>query len=326
MPGNHDQKLLRKLDGRNVQITHGLDRSLAELEALPEAERAQLTKELRDFIRSLISHYVLDDGKLVVAHAGLKENLQGRASGRVRNFALYGETTGETDEYGLPVRHNWAEAYRGKALVVYGHTAIPEPEWLNNTINIDTGCVFGGRLTALRYPERELISVPAARVYAAPVKPFLTAEQDTAPLSAQQQADDLLRLEDVTGKRILATPLRRSITIREENAIAALEVMSRFAVDPKWLIYLPPTMSPAETSQKAAYLEHPEEALAYYRSRGVPRVVCEEKHMGSRAVVIVCQDETAARERFGVVEGGAACAIRGPAGVFSRTWRWKLPF
>ncbi len=91
----------------------------------------------------------------------MKEEMQGRGSGKVRDFALYGETTGETDEYGLPVRYNWAAEYRGKAMVVYGHTPVAEPEWLNRTINIDTGCVFGGKLTALRYPEKELVSVPA---------------------------------------------------------------------------------------------------------------------------------------------------------------------
>ncbi len=113
------------------------------------------------FVDGLISHLVLDDGNLVVAHAGMNEKLQGRASGRVRSFALFGETTGETDEFGLPVRYNWASDYRGKAMVVYGHTPVPEAEWLNNTICLDTGCVFGGKLTALRYPEKELVSVPA---------------------------------------------------------------------------------------------------------------------------------------------------------------------
>ena len=100
------------------------------------------------------------------------ERYQGRASGRVRDFALFGDTTGETDEYGLPVRYNWAAEYRGKAMVVYGHTPVAEPEWLNRTINIDTGCVFGGKLTALRYPERELVDVQAARAYVKPPWPM----------------------------------------------------------------------------------------------------------------------------------------------------------
>ena len=124
-------------------------------------------------------------------------------------------------------------------------------------------------------------------------------------LTAQQQLDDLLDIEDVIGKRIINTRLHRNITIREENAITALEVMSRFAVNPKWLIYLPPTMSPCETSKRDGLLEHPEEAFAYYLHEGVHKVVCEQKHMGSRAVVVVCRDADAARKRFGIMEGEA---------------------
>jgi protein phosphatase len=300
VPGNHDVKLLRKLRGRDVQITHGLADSLEQLEREPPEFREQVVS----FLDSLISHYVLDEGNLVVAHAGLKESLQGRGSGAVRDFALYGETTGETDEFGLPIRYNWAAEYRGRAMVVYGHTPVPEAEWLNRTINIDTGCVFGGRLTALRYPEGELVSVPAARVYSVPVRPFLAEEEQAPRLTAQQQLDDVLDIEDVLGKRIITTRLQRAVTIREENAITALEVMSRFAANPRWLIYLPPTMSPTETTKEQGLLEHPAEAFAYYRHQGVPRVIVEEKHMGSRTVVVVCRDEEAARKRFGVIDGG----------------------
>ena len=302
VPGNHDVKLLKKLNGRDVQITHGLAESLAEIDALPEAVRAPFSKSLAEFIDGLVSHYLLDDGKLVVAHAGRKQEMQGRGSGRVRDFALYGETTGETDEFGLPVRYNWAAEYRGSAVVVYGHTPVPEPEWLNRTVNIDTGCVFGGKLTALRYPEREFISVSAKQTYCQPARPFLPAEQQASSLTAQQLHDDVLDAEDVLGKRIISTRLHRNVTIRAENAVAALEVMSRFAANPKWLVYLPPTMSPSATTDQPGMLEHPAEAFAYFRHQGVPQVVCEEKHMGSRAVVIVCRDEAAARQRFGITE------------------------
>jgi protein phosphatase len=231
----------------------------------------------------------------------MKEEMQGRGSSKVRDFALYGETTGETDEFGLPVRYSWAREYRGQAMVVYGHTPVPDPEWLNRTINIDTGCVFGGRLTALRYPEKELVSVPARAVYAEPVRPFLP-EALTPALTAQQQLDDVLDLSDVTGKRIVGTRLHGNVTIREENGIAALEVISRFATNPKWLIYLPPTMSPSETTREAGLLEHPKEAFAYFRHNAIPTVVCEEKHMGSRAVVVVCRNEEVALERFGILQ------------------------
>jgi protein phosphatase len=308
LPGNHDVKLVRKLKGRDVQITHGLAETLEQL----AAESDEFRDHARDFLDALVSHLVLDDGKLVVAHAGMKQAYQGRSSGRVRDFALFGETTGETDEFGLPVRLQWADDYRGTATVVYGHTPVAQPEWVNNTINIDTGCVFGGRLTALRWPERELVSVPADRVYYEPAKPLLPAD---APDDAEADRPAfMLDVEDVAGKRIVQTRLARTVTIREENAAAALEVMSRFAIDARWLVYLPPTMAPTATSGRPDLLEHPENAFSEYRSEGVTHVICEEKHMGSRAIAIVCRTPDVAVERFGVDTGETGA-------IYTRTGR-----
>ncbi len=324
VPGNHDIKLLRHLNGKNVSLTHGLAETVAQL----AGETPAFKEQVRLFLDNLVSHYVLDGGRLVVAHAGLPENMQGRGSGAVRSFALFGETTGEIDEFGLPVRYTWAADYRGRATVVYGHTPVPEPEWLNNTIDIDTGCVFGGRLTALRYPERALVTVPAHEVYCEPSRPLNykaqlstqpeagnekpeTSDQKPETPTAQQQHDDLLDIRDVTGKQLINTRLLNTVTIREENAVAALEVMSRFALNPKWLLYLPPTMSPTETSELPELLEHPAEAFAYYQRQGVARVVCEEKHMGSRVVVLLGRDEAAIQRRLGVVgEGLGKCYTR----------------
>ncbi len=289
VPGNHENKYGRHLKGRKVQHTHGLAETIEQMTEESDEFRAQV----REFIDGLVSHYVLDGGRLVVCHAGLPEKYHGRTSGRVRSHALYGETTGETDEFGLPVRYPWAEDYRGRAAVVYGHTPVPEASWLNNTICLDTGAVFGGKLTALRWPERELVDVPAEQVWYEPVRP-LRAEapggHDGRPLD----------LADVHGRRVVETRHAGRITVREENAAAALEVMSRFAVDPRLLPYLPPTMAPTATSHVDGYLEHPAEAFEQYRADGVERVVCEEKHMGSRAVALVCRDAETVRKRFGV--------------------------
>jgi polynucleotide kinase-phosphatase len=254
----------------------------------------------------LISHYVLDGGRLVVAHAGLKEAYHGRASGRVRAFALYGDTTGETDEYGLPIRYPWAQEYRGSAVVVYGHTPVPTAEWVNNTICLDTGAVFGGALTALRYPEREIVDVPAEREWYAPVRPLVAEQARREPL--------VLDHRDVGGTQFVETAFAGRVKVPEENAAAALEVMSRFAVDPRWLVYLPPTMAPAPASALEGFLEHPSSAFDAYAAAGVERVVCEEKHMGSRAIVVVARDEESAGRCFGIAGEGVGV-------VYTRTGR-----
>ncbi len=287
--GNHEAKLVKHLQGRKVRIAHGLAETIEQLERDP-------VDGLTRFLDGLISHYVLDNGKLVVAHAGLKEEYHGRASGRVRAFAMYGDTTGETDEYGLPVRYPWAREYRGKAMVVYGHTPTVTPEWVNNTICLDTGAVFGGQLTALRYPERELVSVAAQREYYAPARPL-------TPVAA---SIDTVRLSDVTGRRHVVTDYG-TITIPAEHSAAALEVMSRFALDPRWLLWLPPTMAPASTSTVDGYLEHPAQALEDMRKAGQDKVICQEKLMGSRAIVLVCRDQETATKRF--ADDGATGAI-----------------
>ena len=301
--GNHENKLRRALGGRNVQPTHGITESLAQL----EARGPEFSAEVATFLDGLISHYVLDDGALVVAHAGLPERYHGRSSGRVRSLALYGDTDGESDDYGLPVRYPWADDYRGTAAVVYGHTPVTTPRWMNNTICVDTGAVFGGELTALRWPEKELVSVPAARTYYEPTRPL---EAPDGPAGARGSAGaSLVDIGDVLGKRSVETTLEGRITIEADRSSAALEVMSRFAVDPRWLVYLPPTMAPVATSQRADCLEHPDEAFSYFARAGIDEVVCEEKHMGSRAVLVAARDPEAAAERFGITNDDAGVIV-----------------
>jgi len=291
--GNHDRKLQRWLAGRKVTIAHGLQQTIDQL----AGEDRGFRDNVATFLDGLRSHVWLDGGRLAVAHAGLKEEMIGRGSGAVREFALFGETTGEIDEFGLPVRADWATNYRGPATVIYGHTPVVRADWVNNTLCIDTGCVFGGKLTALRWPEKEIVDVPADRTWCEPIRPL---GSPAGPASAQADADQVLDIKDVSGRRWIDTDLRGRIVVAEENASAALEVMSRFALAPQWLAYLPPTMSPSETSTRGDWLERPEEAFAHFRERGVDEVVCEEKHMGSRAIIALCRTASAARARFGV--------------------------
>ena len=297
--GNHENKLRRALAGRNVKVTHGLAESLEQL----QRRGPKFSEHVIEFIDSLISHYVLDGGRLVVAHAGLPERYHGRSSGRVRDLALYGDTDGETDEFGLPVRYKWAEDYRGEAAVVYGHTPVPAAAWLNNTICVDTGVVFGGELTALRWPERDLVSVPAVAEHYEPVRPARSAPD--APAGPSR----LLEVGAALGKHHVETKLAGRVLIEAQRSSAALEVMSRFAADPRWLPYLPPTMAPAAASGRAGYLEHPDEVFSYFRKAGVDEVVAQEKHMGSRAVLVIARDADAAQSRFGIANPEAGVIV-----------------
>lgn len=168
--GNHDDKLFRKLIGRNVQVRHGLEVTMEQLSAYSK----KFINQIMDFLGSLPHHILFDEGRLVIAHAGLAGHLHGKHGKSIRDLCLYGPTTGAVDERGLPVRLDWAADYAGQAVVVYGHTPVHEPTWKNNTINIDTGCVFGGKLTALTYPDNILTTVEAEKAFAEPMRPFLT--------------------------------------------------------------------------------------------------------------------------------------------------------
>jgi protein phosphatase len=194
VPGNHDDKLLRRLHGRAVQVAHGLEQTLAELHAAAPA----FTARVQAFLEALPSHLVLDRGQLVVAHAGLPRGLHGRDSRRVRDRALFGETTGVPDADGLPLRVDWAAEYHARALVVFGHTPVLQPRWRNETVDIDTGCVFGGSLTALRWPERALVSVSARRQYAVPAR-AIVADPFVAPDVVRRRARALREGEQATS-------------------------------------------------------------------------------------------------------------------------------
>jgi polynucleotide kinase-phosphatase len=278
VPGNHEAKLVRALRGAKVSTGHGLAETLAQL----SGETAEFRDEVLTFCDGLISHLVLDSGELVVAHAGLKEQYHGRASGRVREYALYGDVTGETDEHGLPIRLPWANDYRGRAAVLYGHTPVPAVVWTNNTACLDTGCVFGGSLSAMRYPEREVVQVPAEQTWAEPIRPLEALNPEREP--------GILRLDDVQGRLRVETSTHGRIGINERQSAGGLETMSRWAIDPRRLLYLPPTMSPPKSSSVPGYLEHPREAFEYFLAEGITEVICEEKHMGSRATALLARD------------------------------------
>ncbi|WP_422123731.1 bis(5'-nucleosyl)-tetraphosphatase PrpE [Planococcus sp. X10-3] len=164
-PGNHCDKLYRFMKGHSVELVHGLEVTVAEWQALPKKEQQEFRKRYIRFYEELPQYQVLRDD-LIVAHAGLKKEMIGEPlSRKIAVFTLYGDRTGNFHADGRPVRRDWAKSYRGEPWVVYGHTPTEEPYIINRTVNIDTGCVFGGSLTAFRFPEKELVSVPAKQPY-----------------------------------------------------------------------------------------------------------------------------------------------------------------
>lgn len=305
--GNHDVKFARWARGRDVVLSHGLDLTAFQFKAEPEGAK----EAAASFVEGLPTHLVLDGGALVAAHAGMRADMIGRDSGAVRSFALYGDPTGAKEEDGAPVRSPWAETYDGKSHVVYGHVPDVDPEWRNLTICVDGGCVYGGALRALRWPEKELVSVQAEAEWCAPTRPLTSAKAEADARRAEDprtEAEDsgspLPEIGALMSGGTVETSLDGRVRFGAGEAAAALEAMSRFAVDPRWLAYIPPTMCPTASSALEGFLEHPAEALAYYRKSGVEEIVAEIKHMGSRAVAIVCRTPEAAERTFGIRAGG----------------------
>lgn len=292
--GNHDVRLAEALRGRPVEPGHGLEESLAQLAAETAAFRARVLA----FLESLPAWLVLDEGRLVVAHAGLPEAFHAGAGPAARDLAIHGAYTGDFDDRALPVRDDWAARYRGAAAVVQGHTPVVEAEWFRGTICLDTGCVCGGRLTALRWPERELVAVPALRAWSASARGLLPPRA-VAPRPVWHPAPPLPEPE-ATVARLRA----RAASLAAGTAAGDRAGRERRAWGP-YVVHLPPTMSSCDPGRAGRPLEHPLDAMAHYARQGLRALVCEEKHTGVRVVAVVCRDAAAARWRFGVGDDGA---------------------
>lgn len=171
VPGNHDDKLRRALEGRNVEISEALAQTIEQVEARGKKFR----KRVQSFLSQLPYHYLLDEGRLGLVHAALPHTMRGKRGKKARAIMLFGETTGGVDPQGYPERLDWTRDYQGSTYVVYGHTPVLLPYENNNTVNVDTGCVFGNQLTAVRYPERRFVAVDAKRAYSTR-KGFLNRE------------------------------------------------------------------------------------------------------------------------------------------------------
>ncbi|WP_100403307.1 bis(5'-nucleosyl)-tetraphosphatase PrpE [Bacillus sp. FJAT-42315] len=161
-PGNHCNKLYRWFCGNNVQVTHGLETTVAELEQLDNRDFKRVKKKFMNLYEQSPLYQILDEGQLIIAHAGIREQDIGKFTSKVKTFVLYGDITGEKHPDGSPVRRDWAKQYKGQPWIIYGHTPTKEVRLIHHTANIDTGAVFGGKLSAFRYPEKEIVSVPSS--------------------------------------------------------------------------------------------------------------------------------------------------------------------
>ncbi|WP_407270560.1 polynucleotide kinase-phosphatase [Radiobacillus sp. PE A8.2] len=295
---NHGWKIARWLDGRKVTLSHG-DEKVAEEFAVYEQKHGKkqteaIKEKIKDMLLEAPSHYVFKKNgvdTLVCAHAGIKDAFIGKTSYQVSDFCRYGDTDG-TDDNGKPIRKDWTTGHQSSALIVWGHDPRPHPLEINNTINIDQGAVFGGKLTALRYPEKAIVSVNAKENYSG---------TDDHPLSEwERKRLDPPNIEKYIHGYAVDTKAIGNIRVQKEFVKAAIDTTSHFTVPLEQLVYIPPTMTPTpQASALNDYLEHPQEAIDYYRSHGVEKMVAEKKHMGSRAVLLLFKDREAAKKWIG---------------------------
>jgi Predicted kinase len=281
-PGNHCNKFFRYLTGRRVQIKHGLEMTVDEYENLEGQEKQRFKEKFKSLYESAPPYLILDDGRLVVAHAGIKEDMIGKYSKEILDFVLYGDVTGEVDIEGFPVRGDWASNYCGMALIVYGHTPVLEPLFINNTINIDQGVSIGGSLTALRYPEREIVQVKALNVY-------YTEGRRREKIKHHLDLNEYIKpivLEDRYG-------IKHRFSSEETGK--AVEFLKSQPFDKSWVVYVPPILPSASTSDFRTQIH---DSVKYYKGRGMKKIIVEEMQGYYTAVAVICKDMAASKSYF----------------------------
>lgn len=296
---NHGWKIARWLDGRQVVLSHGDEKVEEEFNAYEQeagTEKLQeLKRQLKEFLLDAPSHYVFTKNGvpvLAVTHAGIKDEFIGKQSEAISDFCRYGDSGGYS-ENGRPVRKDWTIGHQKSLLIVWGHDPKPKPLLVNHTINIDQGVVFGGQLTAYRYPEREFAAVEAKEDYSGHLdNPLIEWEKN------RLNPPDIAKF--LKGYSVLTEELGE-VRIPQELVKPAIDAVSHFTVPIEQLVYIPPTMSPTpKPSALEGYLEHPKEAIDYFRSNGIHTMIAEKKHMGSRAILFLFKDQEASEKHTGI--------------------------
>ncbi|MFC4409780.1 polynucleotide kinase-phosphatase [Chungangia koreensis] len=308
---NHGWKIARWLEGRNVTLNHGdecVEAEIGEYERQYGQEEAnQLKAELKSFLWEAPSHYVITKNgvpTVVCTHAGIKDEWIGKESEQISDFCRYGDTDG-VDETNRPIRKDWTVHHKGSLLIVWGHDPKPQPQFINRTLNIDQGVVFGGRLTAFRYPDGEIMSVQAKINY--------SGYEDHPLAEWKRKRFNLPNIAHFLNGYTVNTQDLGDVKIPSNQVKSAIDSVSRNTLPIEKLFYIPPTMSPTpEPSALNDYLEHPQEAINYYRNHGVTKLIAEKKHMGSRAIMIIFKDSQAAVKSIGTATNGV---------IYTRTGR-----
>nr|WP_263326332.1 polynucleotide kinase-phosphatase [Neobacillus sp. Marseille-Q6967] len=295
---NHGWKIARWLDGKNVKLAHGDENVKEEFEEYERQFGEEATLTLKEQMKSLLleskSHYIIQKNGVNVAvavHAGIRDHYIGKESQRISDFCRYGDTNG-LDENGKPIRKDWTLGHKSSELILWGHDPKPQPLLVNNTLNIDQGVVFGGSLTAYRYPEKQLVSIKAKKDYAdVPDSPLKDWERNR--LSPPHMT------KFIEGFSVL-TEQYSDIRIYQDGVKSAIDELSHYTLPLEEIVYLPPTMSPTpKPSSLDGFLEHPLEAFQYYQANGVETMIVEKKHMGSRGIILLFRDEETANQYIG---------------------------
>ena len=167
---NHNKKFYRWLKGKNVNVSYGMQKTVEEFLSLDEMEREKFRENYIKYYESCPLYLIVntEKGKVVIAHAGIKDDMIGKTDKKVEDFVIYGETTGKFTEKGFPERVDWTKNRKvdeHSPVIVYGHVVFDEPYINNRCYGIDTGCVLGNKLTAYIPPENRFIFEKARKTY-----------------------------------------------------------------------------------------------------------------------------------------------------------------
>lgn len=287
--GNQDRRLLEVLRESPEADPDALAPWWAA--ASPEDRQAILA-----WTAQVPSHLVLDGGRLVAVHGGIRPDMIGRDTPPITAFCTYGSTPGEHALVQSRALADWAAELPEGVTVVFSHQPVVDVQDAGSHVAIDTACLYGGRLSAFRYPERSVVSVPAAKAYAPAEWPEATVQETKAKSELDRWE---LPVSLLNGEFLVQTAAGYSFSVTNTQFAATVELLQMETVSPRWLIYLPPSMSPPQPATEPGHLEHPHEAFSYYEKKGQTHVVVQEKCAGRRAVVVICRDAAAARKHFG---------------------------